>query len=98
MPDKTMLSRWIDAGWLDVRLGLRLLRKFPGLTLVGGVGMAVAIAVLLDRLSGGELLGAGSAILLTAMSALMIAVGLLASVGPARRGLRIQPTEALRDQ
>ncbi|MEW5930817.1 MAG: ABC transporter permease, partial [Gemmatimonadota bacterium] len=31
--------------WLDVRLGLRMLVKHPGLTLVGGLGMAVAIAI-----------------------------------------------------
>jgi ABC-type antimicrobial peptide transport system permease subunit len=28
----------------------------------------------------------------------MVIVGLLAAAGPARRGLRIQPTEALRDE
>ena len=32
------------------------------------------------------------------MSILMVAVGLLASIGPARRGLRVHPTEALRDE
>jgi ABC-type antimicrobial peptide transport system permease subunit len=31
------------------------------------------------------------------VAALMIVVGLLAALGPARRGLRIQPSEALRD-
>jgi ABC-type antimicrobial peptide transport system permease subunit len=35
-------------------------------------------------------------VLLLAVSALIVAVGLLAAVGPARLGLRIQPTEALR--
>jgi len=28
----------------------------------------------------------------------MLTVGLIAAIGPARRGLRIQPTEALREQ
>jgi ABC-type lipoprotein release transport system permease subunit len=28
----------------------------------------------------------------------MMAVGFLAALGPARRGLRIEPTEALREQ
>src|SRR5688572_17094927 len=31
--------------WLDVRLGVRMLAKYPGLTIVGGLGMAVAIAI-----------------------------------------------------
>ncbi|CAA9301679.1 MAG: hypothetical protein AVDCRST_MAG89-514, partial [uncultured Gemmatimonadetes bacterium] len=31
--------------WLDVKLGIRMLVKHPGLTLVGGLGMAVAFAV-----------------------------------------------------
>jgi predicted permease len=42
-------------------------------------------------------LGAGrAAALLLAVAAIMLAVGLLAALGPARRGLRIEPTEALR--
>jgi ABC-type antimicrobial peptide transport system permease subunit len=36
-------------------------------------------------------------ILLPAISVLMLLCGLLAVVGPARRALRIQPIEALRD-
>ena len=31
--------------WLDFKLGLRMLIKYPALTLVGGLGMAVAIAI-----------------------------------------------------
>ncbi|HZN08433.1 MAG TPA: ABC transporter permease, partial [Pyrinomonadaceae bacterium] len=30
--------------WLDVKLGLRMLRRYPGLTIVGGIAMAFAIA------------------------------------------------------
>lgn len=37
--------RWLDSWWLDCKLGARMLVKYPGLTLVGGVGMAVAIAI-----------------------------------------------------
>lgn len=37
--------RWLGVSWLDVKLGLRMLVKHPGLTVVGGVGIAVAIAV-----------------------------------------------------
>jgi predicted permease len=40
--------RWFDQlafSWLDVKLGLRMLRKYPGLSLVAVVGMSVAIAI-----------------------------------------------------
>ena len=37
--------RWIDAISLDMRLGIRMLMKHRGLTLVGGFAMAVAIAI-----------------------------------------------------
>ncbi len=32
----------LGISWLDVKLGLRMLVKYPGLTLVGGLGMAFA--------------------------------------------------------
>ena len=35
---------WLSSCWLDVKLGLRMLRKSWGLTLVGGLAMTVAIA------------------------------------------------------
>lgn len=39
------MFRWL-AGWpMDLKLGVRLLAKYPGLTLVGGVAMAFAICV-----------------------------------------------------
>jgi ABC-type antimicrobial peptide transport system permease subunit len=34
--------------------------------------------------------------LMVSVAAIMLSVGLLAALGPARRGLRIEPTEALR--
>lgn len=36
---------WSAISWLDVKLGLRMMVKYPGLTLVGGLGIAVAIAI-----------------------------------------------------
>ena len=36
---------WLDSSWLDVRLGLRLLVRHWGLTLVGGLAMSVAIGI-----------------------------------------------------
>ena len=37
--------QWLDAISLDTRLGVRMLVKYRGLTLVGGFAMAVAIAI-----------------------------------------------------
>ena len=36
---------WLASSWLDVRLGLRLLVRNWGLTLVGGLAMSVAIGI-----------------------------------------------------
>jgi hypothetical protein len=61
-------------------------------------GPGVLAALLLDRLVEGDFMGGQEAVLLPAVAALMTAVGLLAALGPARRGLRVQPTEALKEQ
>ena len=40
--------RWFDAfriSWLDIKLGARMVRRYPGLTVVGGLAMGVAIAI-----------------------------------------------------
>lgn len=39
-----------------------------------------------------------SFILLPIVSVLMMGIGVLAALGPARRGLSVQPTEALREE
>ena len=65
----------------------------------------LAVGVVLGSLVGGGLIVASAreggeageaAGLLAATAAIIVLVGLLAAVGPARRGLRIQPMEALR--
>ena len=40
----------------------------------------------------------GARIILPSVVVLMFTVGLLAAVGPARRGLAVQPTAALREE
>lgn len=35
----------LDSWWLDVKLGVRMLFKYPGLALAGGAGIAVAVAI-----------------------------------------------------
>lgn len=69
-----------------------------GVQLALGLAFGLAIAVSADHLSGDTLFGKEGVVLLPAMSVVMVIVGLLAAVGPARRGLRVQPTQALRDE
>jgi predicted permease len=61
-----------------------------------GVAAGLALAALTDRALGGEMLSGRGAVLLPMVAALMTAVGVAAAWGPARRGLNVQPTEALR--
>ncbi len=62
-----------------------------------GIGVGLTIILLVDAYA---LRGAlrHNALLVTAVSAIILAVGVLASLGPARRGLRIQPAEVLKQE
>lgn len=61
-----------------------------------GLAAGIAAAVLLDRASGGEFMHGAGPLLLPAVAAVMAGVGVLATLLPAVRGLRIHPVEALR--
>jgi putative ABC transport system permease protein len=62
-----------------------------------GVIVGTGLSFLADVLIGGDALGpTGRRVFVPLMAVVMIVVGLIASIGPARRGLKIQPTEALR--
>ncbi|HET9703642.1 MAG TPA: permease prefix domain 1-containing protein, partial [Vicinamibacterales bacterium] len=37
--------RWLESSRIDLRLGARMLAKYPGLAVIGGAGLAVAIAI-----------------------------------------------------
>jgi putative ABC transport system permease protein len=63
-----------------------------------GVVLGVGLALLLDRLQDGEALGGRGGWLLSGTALVMCVVGLLAALGPARRGLRIEPSEALKGE
>jgi putative ABC transport system permease protein len=63
-----------------------------------GASIGIAAAFLLDRASQGEALGGQRAIVLPAVALFMTIVGVAAAYGPARHGLRIHPTEALRSE
>jgi ABC-type antimicrobial peptide transport system permease subunit len=61
-----------------------------------GLVIGLGGAVVMETVSGGEILGGRAALLLPVFGALMTMVAVVAAFGPARRGLRIEPTEALR--
>ena len=61
-----------------------------------GVAVGLGLALVFDRVSGGEMMAGKGVVLVPGVAAFMIVVGLLAAAGPARRGLAVQPTEALR--
>jgi putative ABC transport system permease protein len=65
-----------------------------------GAGAAVGLigAVGLEQVLEGEMFQGYGAVLLPLVAAVMTTVGVLAAIGPARQGLRIQPTEALREE
>jgi putative ABC transport system permease protein len=61
-----------------------------------GVALGLLVSLALERWSEGEMMGGSPLVYVPAIAGFMIVVGLLAAWGPARRGLRVQPTEALR--
>lgn len=71
-------------------------RAASQLGLGAAIGLAVATAV--NFLSEGELTGGAGGIVLPAVVLVILATGFLATWGPARRGLQIQPMEALREE
>jgi ABC-type antimicrobial peptide transport system permease subunit len=66
--------------------------------LATGAGLGVAAAALLERATSGDLMQGHAVFVLPIVVVVMTAVGLLASLGPARRGLRIDSNEALRTE
>jgi hypothetical protein len=58
----------------------------------------MAGSVALEGLLEGEVFRGQAAVVLPVVAACTMLVGLLAAAGPARRGLQIQPTEALREE
>jgi hypothetical protein len=66
--------------------------------LVFGVGIGLVIAIAIDRAGGGALMTGAGLVIFPFTVALMLVVGLIAATGPARRSLRVQPTDALRGE
>jgi putative ABC transport system permease protein len=67
-----------------------------GVQLGAGVAVGLLLATVLELGSGGEVMGGKALYVLPVVSALILTIGLVAAFGPARRGLAVQPTEALR--
>jgi putative ABC transport system permease protein len=66
--------------------------------LAAGAALGMLLAVGLEELLEGEMFQGNGAVILPLVAAIMMTVGVLAALGPAKQGLRIQPTEALRDE
>jgi ABC-type antimicrobial peptide transport system permease subunit len=65
-----------------------------GLGVLTGLVLAVAVSW-----AGGSYLLTGRGVALVALAvALMVTIGFVAALGPARRGLAVQPTEALKEE
>jgi hypothetical protein len=77
------------------RLLASVLGRAMGQVAVGIVAGACIFA-LIDFGLNGRLIDGSDVVRLVATAAIMAAVGLFAAIGPARRALRIQPTEALK--
>ena len=63
-----------------------------------GIAVGLLVAILLELAGAGTMFGGNPLVLVPGVIALMFAVGIVATLGPARRGLAVQPTEALRDE
>ncbi|MDF2773120.1 MAG: hypothetical protein K0S86_2615 [Geminicoccaceae bacterium] len=63
-----------------------------------GVALGLTMAVGLDLAAGGELMNGTGLMLVPGTALFMLVVGIFAAAGPARRGLDVQPTEALRSE
>ena len=63
-----------------------------------GIVVGSAVAWRLDQAMDGGFTGGRGAWLLLVVAAMMMVTGLLAAAGPARRALRIEPTEALKGE
>ncbi|MGH9385146.1 MAG: FtsX-like permease family protein, partial [Vicinamibacterales bacterium] len=69
---------------------------------LGQLGTGAALGMLgaigFEQLLEGEMLQGRGTVILPLVALVMATAGLLAAIGPARQGLRIQPTEALREE
>jgi ABC-type antimicrobial peptide transport system permease subunit len=77
---------------------LRAVLARAGGQLAAGAAAGLLLAEAVPRLSGGSFFAGEGFVMLPVVVMIVIVVGLMAAFGPARRGLSIQPTEALREE
>jgi hypothetical protein len=76
-----------------------LLRRAAGSRLLAaGAVIGMLLAVGLEQVLEGQMFQGQGAVILPTVAGLMTVVGLLAAPGPARQGVSIQPTKALRQE
>lgn len=98
----TVASRRREIG-IRIALGASSLRVLSGVfrRAIVQLGVGVLVGLLLTeavpRVQGGSFFAGEGALILPVIAAIILAAGLLAALGPARRGLAVQPTEALRE-
>jgi putative ABC transport system permease protein len=85
----------LGAGWKSIVASIfsRALGQ-----LAVGAALGIAPWVVLGEASRGDLTRGNAAVVLPAVALIMMGVGFLAALGPARRCLRIEPTKALREE
>jgi ABC-type antimicrobial peptide transport system permease subunit len=66
--------------------------------LAAGIAVGSLVAVLLDRMSQGEMLEGEALPLVAIVCTIMLGAGLMATAGPARRALRVEAQELLREE
>jgi predicted permease len=69
-----------------------------GAQLAMGVAVGLILAIAFEWVTDGFIMGGRPLYVLPAVAGLIMTVGMLAALGPARRGLSVQPTEALREE
>jgi predicted permease len=82
----------------DRRRVLAAIFSRAALQVGGGVAFGIMTAGVVLRFTGGEMRGFNALLVLPAVSLFMVAVGVLAALGPARRGLAIQPSVVLKEE
>jgi putative ABC transport system permease protein len=82
----------------DARRILGSVLRRAAMQLAIGVAAGLTLVVVVDRVAGGQFTTTSGLVVIPATAIFMSIVGIIAAAGPARQGLRIQPTEALRSE